>query len=259
MGAPLATARGPGRYGHCVVGFEYEADAQRFWDALRSRLEEFALSLHPDKTRLMVFGRYAADRRAKAGLGKPETFKFLGFVFICGKSRRAKFVVYRKSRRDRMRAKLKEIREELRKRMHQPIPEQGRWLAQVGRGYFAYHAVPTNGMRIGAFRYHVVNLWLRTLRRRSQNQETGQRLASSTTHPSPLAQCAFRRQILKVRTGCLNWPRPDMGGGAVSNHRPYRDPEKPVVAVCATLSRIVSIVYSRCSISCAFFSAGTNY
>jgi hypothetical protein len=105
------------------------------------RLEEFALSLHPDKTRLIEFGRHAADRRAKAGRGKPETFKFLGFVFICGKSRRGQFSVQRKTRRDRMQAKLKEVKQELRKRMHQPIPEQGRWLAQVVRGYFAYHAV----------------------------------------------------------------------------------------------------------------------
>src|SRR5215467_12577597 len=111
-----------------VVGFEYESDARRFWDALRARLEEFALSLHPDKTRLIEFGRHAADRRARAGLGKPETFMFLGFLFVCGKSLRGQFLVHRKSRRDRMQAKLKEVKQELRKRMHQPIPEQGRWL-----------------------------------------------------------------------------------------------------------------------------------
>lgn len=151
-----------------VVGFEYESDAQRFWDALRARLEEFALSLHPAKTRLIEFGRHAADRRAKLGLGKPETFKFLGFAFICGKSHRGQFVVQRKTRRDRMQVKLKEIKKELRKRMHQPIPEQGRWLAQVVRGYFAYHAVPTNRASISAFRRYVVRLWHRTLRRRSQ-------------------------------------------------------------------------------------------
>jgi RNA-directed DNA polymerase len=151
-----------------VVGFEHEADARRFWDALRARLEEFALSLHPDKTRLIEFGRHAADRRAREGLGKPETFKFLGFVFICGKTRRGKFLVHRKSRRDRMQAKLKEVKKELRKRMHQPIPEQGRWLAQVVRGYFAYHAVPTNRASISAFRRYVIRLWHRTLRRRSQ-------------------------------------------------------------------------------------------
>ena len=101
-----------------VVGFEFESDARRFWDALNARLKEFALALHPDKTRLIEFGRRAADRRARAGLGKPETFKFLGFVFICGKSRRGKFLVHRKSRRDRMRVKLAEVKKELRKRMH---------------------------------------------------------------------------------------------------------------------------------------------
>jgi len=151
-----------------VVGFEYEDDARRFWDALRARLEEFALSLHPDKTRLIEFGRHAADRRARAGLGKPETFTFLGFLFVCGKSHRGQFLVQRKSRRDRMQAKLKEVKQELRKRMHQPIPEQGRWLAQVVRGYFAYHAVPTNRASISAFRRYVIRLWHRTLRRRSQ-------------------------------------------------------------------------------------------
>jgi RNA-directed DNA polymerase len=151
-----------------VVGFEHESDARRFWDALRARLEEFALSLHPEKTRLIEFGRHAADKRARAGLGKPETFKFLGFVFICGKSHRGQFFVQRKTRRDRMQAKLKEVKKELRKRMHQSIPEQGRWLAQVVRGYFAYHAVPTNRASISAFRRYVIRLWLRTLRRRSQ-------------------------------------------------------------------------------------------
>jgi RNA-directed DNA polymerase len=160
-----------------VVGFEHESDARRFWDAMRKRLEEFSLSLHPDKTRLIEFGRHAADRRAQRGFGKPETFKFLGFVFICGRSRKGKFQLKRKSRRDRMRAKLSEIKEELRRRMHQSIPEQGRWLAQVIRGYFAYHAVPTNYSALSALRYHVERLWLRTLRRRSQkNKLTWERI-----------------------------------------------------------------------------------
>jgi RNA-directed DNA polymerase len=108
-----------------VVGFEHESDARRFWDAMRKRLEEFSLSLHPDKTRLIEFGRHAAERRAQRGLGKPETFKFLGFIFISGRSRKGKFQLKRKSRRDRMRAKLSEIKEELWRRMHQAIPEQG--------------------------------------------------------------------------------------------------------------------------------------
>ena len=154
-----------------VVGFEHEADAHRFWEALRKRLEEFSLSLHSDKTRLIEFGRHAADRRARAGLAKPETFRFLGFTFICGKSRRGNFLLHRRSRRDRARVKLKEIKEGLRERMHKPIPEQGRWLAQVVRGIFAYHAVPTNYKALDAIHYHVKRLWLRTLRRRSQKDK----------------------------------------------------------------------------------------
>lgn len=151
-----------------VVGFEHEADARRFWDAMRLRLEEFALALHPDKTRLLEFGRNAAANRRNRGLGRPETFAFLGFIFICGRSRRGAFQLQRKTRGDRMRAKLRQVKEELRRRMHDPIPVQGRWLKQVVRGYFAYHAVPTNSRVLGAFRYHVTDLWRRTLRRRSQ-------------------------------------------------------------------------------------------
>ena len=151
-----------------VIGFQHESDARRFWDAMRDRLKEFSLSLHPDKTRLIEFGRYAAANRKERGLGKPETFTFLGFVFICGRSRRGSFFVKRKSRRDRMRSTLKEIREVLRKRMHWPIPEVGKWLGQVVAGYFAYHAVPSNMRAIAAFRHHVVRAWRWTLLRRSQ-------------------------------------------------------------------------------------------
>jgi RNA-directed DNA polymerase len=151
-----------------VLGFEQEADARRFRDAMRARFEEFALSLHPDKTRLIEFGRHAAARRRSRGLGKPETFTFLGFTLICGTARRGGFQVQRKSRRDRVRAKLREIKEELRRRMHRPIPEQGGWLRRVVTGFFAYHGVPTNSRALVAFRYHVLDLWRRTLRRRSQ-------------------------------------------------------------------------------------------
>jgi group II intron reverse transcriptase/maturase len=151
-----------------VAGFEHEADARAFWAAMGKRFERFALELHGDKTRLLEFGRYAAERRQRRGQGKPETFTFLGFVFICGKSRRGAFVLKRKTRADRMRAKLKEIKATLRARMHQAIPEQGRWLKAVVTGYFAYHAVPMNYRALDRFRHHVQRLWLRTLRRRSQ-------------------------------------------------------------------------------------------
>jgi group II intron reverse transcriptase/maturase len=151
-----------------VVGFEHEADARRFWDAMRTRFERFALELHGEKTRLLEFGRHAAARRLRRGIGKPETFAFLGFTFICGKTRRGAFQLQRKTRGKRMKAKLREIKVQLRRRMHASIPEQGRWLQAVVRGYFAYHAVPTNAKALGAFRHHVTNLWRRTLRRRSQ-------------------------------------------------------------------------------------------
>ena len=151
-----------------IVGFQHEADARRFWNDMRKRFEGFSLSLNPDKTRLIEFGRFAAERRAQRGLGKPETFNFLGFTFICERNSRGQFLVKRITRRDRMRAKLREIKEELRRRMHRPIPEQGGWIKQVVRGFFAYYAVPTNGAALTSFYYHVKRIWLRTLRRRSQ-------------------------------------------------------------------------------------------
>jgi RNA-directed DNA polymerase len=151
-----------------VVGFQHEIDARRFWDAMRERLQEFALSLHPEKTRLIEFGRHAAANRKRRGQGKPETFNFLGFTFVCGKSLRGKFLLKRRTRRDRMKEKLKEIGGELRQRMHQPIPQQGAWLKQVVAGYFRYHAVPTNWAALGAFRDEVIKRWRRALGHRSQ-------------------------------------------------------------------------------------------
>lgn len=155
-----------------VVGFQHEDDARRFQAALCERLGQFGLTLHPDKTRLLEFGRFAAENRRKRGLGKPETFNFLGFTHICGRSRAGSFLLRRKTRRDRMRTRLRAIKTELRRRMHMPIGEQGRWLAQVVRGYFAYHAVPTNSRSLSAFRFHVTELWRRTLRRRSQRDRS---------------------------------------------------------------------------------------
>jgi RNA-directed DNA polymerase len=151
-----------------IVGFQHESDTRRFLDEMRERLTKFALTLHPKKTRLIEFGRFAAERRKRRGLGKPETFDFLGFTFICGKTRSEKFQIKRRTRRDRMRTKLKMIKQEMWRRMHQPIPAQGEWLARVVRGYFNYHAVPTNAHALHVFRHHVTDLWRRTLRRRSQ-------------------------------------------------------------------------------------------
>ena len=135
---------------------------------MRKRLQEFALSLHPDKTRLIEFGRFAAANREQRGFGRPETFNFLGFTFICGKSRQGYFLLKRKTRRDRMRAKLRMVKQEMRRRMHQSIPEQGRWLCHVVRGYFNYHAVPMNLRALVAFREEITRGWRRSLNRRSQ-------------------------------------------------------------------------------------------
>ena len=151
-----------------VVGFQYRDDAERFWGELRMRLAEFALELNAEKTRLIEFGRFAAQQRKERGLGKPETFTFLGFVHICGKARNGRFKLKRITDSKRMRAKLHEVKTELRRRMHSPIPEQGRWLASVLRGHCNYYAVPDNGKALDAFRYQIVRHWLMTLRRRSQ-------------------------------------------------------------------------------------------
>jgi RNA-directed DNA polymerase len=152
-----------------VAGFELEEDAQAFWDELRQRLQRFGLQLHEEKTRLVEFGRHAAQDRRQRGLGKPETFRFLGFEFICGRSRRGDFQLQRKSRADRMRKKLGEIKAKLCELRHEPVGVQGSWLAAVIRGYNAYHGVPTNMRALSTFRHHVIQLWRRSLRRRSQN------------------------------------------------------------------------------------------
>jgi RNA-directed DNA polymerase len=151
-----------------VMGFEHQADAQRFLSELRERFAKFGLELHPDKTRLIEFGRFAATNRRARGLGKPETFDFLGFTHICARMRDGRFWVRRITISKRMRAKLREVKDQLKRRRHQPIPEQGRWLASVVRGYRAYYAVPGNRVAVAAFRTQVTRLWHKALERRSQ-------------------------------------------------------------------------------------------
>ena len=152
-----------------VLGFQYREDAERFLEQLRERLGKFGLELHPEKTRLIEFGRYAAERRKKRGKGKPETFNFLGFTHMCGTSQKAgNFAVQRKTIGKRMAAKLKDIKAKLCQRRHESIEVTLKWLQSVVRGYFQYHAIPGNEHRLRAFRKDVLRLWLRQLRRRSQ-------------------------------------------------------------------------------------------
>jgi RNA-directed DNA polymerase len=151
-----------------VMGFQYREDAERCLRELRGRLERFGLQLHPEKTRLIEFGRYAAERRARRGEGKPETFDFLGLTHYCGTTLDGTFTIKRKSIAKRMRTALQKIKTQLRRRMHQTVNDVGKWLQSVIRGWFNYHAVPGNFHCLRQFRTQVERLWLRTLRRRSQ-------------------------------------------------------------------------------------------
>ncbi len=187
-----------------VVGFEYRDDAERFLAGLHDRFARFGLELHADKTRMIEFGRHAAGRRRARGEGKPETFEFLGFTHICAKTRRGRFKLKRITSSQRMRAKLREVKTELMRRRHLPIPQQGRWLASVVRGHRNYYAVPDNSDAIRRFRHAVRRLWLRALRRRSQRHRlTWQRMDRLTkrwlptvriTHPWPDARFDARTQ-----------------------------------------------------------------
>ena len=150
------------------VGFQNRADAERFLADLRERFTQFNLELHPEKTRLLEFGPYAAENRRRAGQGKPETFDFLGFTHICGKKRNGRFTVVRQTIRKRLQAKLSEVKAELRRRRHDPIPAVGTWLRQVVGGHIRYYGVPMNSPALAVFRFRVGWLWHRALARRSQ-------------------------------------------------------------------------------------------
>jgi RNA-directed DNA polymerase len=184
-----------------IVGFQHRHEAERFLGELRERLARFSLELHPDKTRLIEFGRFAAERRQQRGEGKPETFDFLGFTHSCGTTRSGKFNVIRQTMAKRMRAKLKAIKLELRRRLHLPIPMVGRWLRSVLRGYYRYYGIPNNYYALSAFHHEVTRLWLRTLRRRSQRTsvtwERMQRLVHSWL-PYPRVMHLHPEQRLRV-------------------------------------------------------------
>jgi RNA-directed DNA polymerase len=151
-----------------VLGFQYQDDATRFLEALKRRLQEYHLELHPEKTRLIEFGRFAADNRQRRGEGKPETFNFLGFTHYCGKTKSGAFKVGRKTIRARMTAKLKALKERLRTQMHAPVSATGTWLGRVLNGHYRYFGVPGNSEAMQHFRDRLARLWYTTLRRRSQ-------------------------------------------------------------------------------------------
>jgi hypothetical protein len=182
-----------------VLGFQHRYEAERFLEQLRERLGKFGLELNSEKTRLIEFGRFAAQNRQKRGQGKPETFTFLGFIHMCGTSYKAGyFAISRKTIGKRMAAKLKEIKAQLQRRRHESTADTLKWLQSVVRGYFRYHAVPGNEQQMRAFRKDVLRLWLRQLRRRSQRSRWTwerflERLAvhipfARTEHPYPNAR-----------------------------------------------------------------------
>ena len=187
-----------------VVGFQHRSDAERFQADLVQRLARFNLELNTEKTRLIEFGRFAAENRRRRGLGRPETFAFLGFTHMCGKTRAGRYALRRKTIAKRMAAKLREVNALLRQRRHWPIAEQGQWLGSVVRGHTAYYAVPGNIAAVSAFRKQVTRLWGRSLRRRSQRHRvTWERMgrlearwlpATRITHPWPNVRFDARTQ-----------------------------------------------------------------
>jgi RNA-directed DNA polymerase len=154
-----------------VIGFQHRADAERFLEEFQERWAKFGLEIHPEKTRLIEFGRFAPANRNARGEGKPETFTFLGFTHYCGVNSAGHFVVQRKSAAKRMRAKLQQLKQELRRKMHEPPALVGQWLKRVVTGHYQYFAVPGNRPALSLFRHRLCLLWRRTLIRRSQRSK----------------------------------------------------------------------------------------
>jgi len=187
-----------------IVGFQYQSDAEQFLEALKERLRKFALELHPEKTRLIEFGRYAAQRRTERGDGKPETFTFLGFTHICSNTPNGKFMVIRQTINKKMQAKMKLLKAELKRRMHEPLKKVGSWLSKVLNGHYQYYGVPGNSLALHSFHYQVYCCWRRALMRRSQKgYVTWQRMnvianrwlpKPRICHPYPLERFAVRTQ-----------------------------------------------------------------
>jgi group II intron reverse transcriptase/maturase len=186
-----------------IVGFQYKDDAEQFLSDLRARFHRFHLELHPDKTRLIEFGRWASERRQRRGQGKPETFDFLGLTHICSQTRTGKFTVRRKTVAKRLRKKLQEIKQLLRARMHWPIRQLGAWLKSVLTGHYRYYGVPRNMSRLRVFRERILRYGCQTLRRRSQRHRiTWQRIYALATHwlPPPHILHPYPAQRLRVTT-----------------------------------------------------------
>jgi group II intron reverse transcriptase/maturase len=185
-----------------IVTFQYKTDAERFLGELKERFQKFKLDLHPEKTRLIEFGRFAIDNYKKRGGGKPETFNFLGFTHICGTKLNGMFVVLRQTEKKRLRAKVTELKLELKRRKHHRLRDQCRWLRAVVIGHFNYYGVPTNLRALHTFRYRVIGFWMKALRDRSQNDHfTWERMYEMSsrwlplghiTHPYPLARFGVR-------------------------------------------------------------------
>ena len=159
-----------------VAGFQHRSDAERFLAEFRQRLAKFCLELHPDKTRILEFGRFAAENRRRRGQGKPETFNFLGFTHSCDKKRNGKFIVLRQTQKKRMRRKLKEVKAKLRQRLHDPIDEVGTYLRSVVNGHNRYYGAPRNGPALNSFRHAIVLMWWRSVQRRTQRHRSRRKL-----------------------------------------------------------------------------------
>jgi len=185
-----------------IVGFQYRHDAEKFLTDLRERFQRFGLALHPDKTRILEFGRFAREDRSRRGNGKPETFNFLGFTHICEETKEGKFIVRRRTMRARLHAKLKEVHIELKRRMHDPIPEQGAYLRSVVGGHFRYYGVPMNGRSLSAFRNEIGRLWRLVLKRRGQKHPiTWDRVDRLVAKWLPLARVCYTYPL--VSTGVI--------------------------------------------------------
>lgn len=202
-----------------VVGFERQAEAEKFLQELRERLAKFKLELHPEKTRLIEFGRYAAERRKARGEGKPENFTFLGFTHICATTRKGGFALKRITNRKRMRRSIENIKDKLRKRRHDPIPEQGKWLRSVIRGFDAYYSVPGNIDALGDYRAALMRIWQQALNTRSQKA---------------------RITVAKIASICAQWfPKPKVHHPwperrfDVKHPRQEPDAVMPLVRICA--------------------------